>query len=150
MQSHVLHVSRPSSPIPNGVRLAIERRETQALFTLPPGEETLALIQHFFASTGVLFPYIHENSFLNTYFQMRATTFHTVKRSWLGLLNIILAMATSTSSTSNLCATERTEASDIFFCRARALCDKQIRHGTSLEVGKIFCGIDAPYLIMYV
>jgi hypothetical protein len=33
-------------------------------------------------------------------------------------------------------ATERTAISDIFFRRTMTLCEKQIRHGTNLEVGE--------------
>jgi hypothetical protein len=50
-------------------------------------------------------------------------------------LNMILAMSTSASHGVSS-ATERTAISDIFFRRTMTLCEKQIRHGTNLEVGE--------------
>lgn len=136
LDSHILHVSRPPSPANRRSDYPDEDGDPEALFILPPEEETLELIRHYFAVTGVLFPYIHEESFLATYEEVKAAGFRKARRSWLGLLNIILAMSTSASVHSGLSAEERTAKADIFYSRAMALCAKQIRHGTSLEIRK--------------
>jgi hypothetical protein len=48
---------------------------------------------------------------------------------------MVLAMATSASPGNVLSASERAANSDVFFRRAVTLCEKHIRHGTSLEIG---------------
>lgn len=131
LDSHILHVSRPPSPANRKPGWADENGDPETLFILPPEEETLRLIRHYFANTGVLFPYIHEESFLATYEELKAGGFRKARRSWLGLLNMILAMSTNASI--HISAEERAAKTDIFFSRAMALCAKQIRHGTSLE-----------------
>ncbi|KAJ4286514.1 hypothetical protein N0V90_013214 [Kalmusia sp. IMI 367209] len=134
LQSHMLHVSRRPSPVPTRFPLSETISVTTEPFVLPPESETLRLIDIFFSSTGVLFPYIDRDGFLQTYQQLNSTNIRTVRRSWLGLLNIVLAMATSASHDSTLSASERAAESEIFYRRALALCDKQIRRSASLEI----------------
>jgi hypothetical protein len=105
-------------------------------FILPPETETMQMIEIYFSTTGELFPYIDKEAFLQQYDQLASSNIRTVRRSWLGLLNMILAMSTRASYDSASSAIERTAMSDIFFRRTMALCEKQIRHGTSLEVGE--------------
>lgn len=135
LQSHMLHVSRPPSPAPSRFNLSENISIGTEPFVLPQERETLPLIQIFFNTTGVLFPYIDKDGFLQAYHQLNSTNIRTVRRSWLGLLNMVLAMSTSTSHGSTLTASERAVKSNIFFRRASALREKQIRHGTSLETG---------------
>jgi hypothetical protein len=96
----------------------------------------MQMIETYFSTTGELFPYIDKEAFLDQYHQLASSNIRTVRRSWLGLLNMILAMSTSASHGVSS-ATERTAISDIFFRRTMTLCEKQIRHGTNLEVGKL-------------
>ena len=42
-----------------------------------------------------MFPYIHEPTFMETYEQMIAVILTAVRRTWPGLLNIILVMASN-------------------------------------------------------
>uniref|UniRef100_A0A0B7JQX4 Xylanolytic transcriptional activator regulatory domain-containing protein n=1 Tax=Bionectria ochroleuca TaxID=29856 RepID=A0A0B7JQX4_BIOOC len=61
---------------------------------LPPEEETEKLIRSYFSNTGLLFPFIHEDTFLATYNRMRDQHYRAnIRRTWLGLLNMIVAMA---------------------------------------------------------
>ena len=106
------------------------------MFSLPAADETLRLINEFFSNTGMLFPYIHRETFLATYHDLTTTDFRKVRRSWLGLLNMVLAMATSASDSSHLTGQQRADESEVFFLRALALCEKQIRCAASLEIGK--------------
>ncbi|PKS07195.1 hypothetical protein jhhlp_005796 [Lomentospora prolificans] len=135
MQSHVLFVSRPPSPIPHQTR-RLSRLHGSSLnpFELPPPAETLGLIHQYFANTGLLFPFIHRESFIQTYHEVAASNFSKVRRSWLGLLNMILAMSISTAYPSDLPHDRRRAESNVFFHRAMALCENQIRFGASLEI----------------
>ncbi|PVH98235.1 hypothetical protein DM02DRAFT_531617 [Periconia macrospinosa] len=134
LQSHMLRVSRQPSLAPNRSSLSDGISVGTEPFFLPGESEILSLIDIYFRTTGVLFPYIDRETFLYTYHQLNSTNLRAVRRSWLGLLNMVLAMATSASHGSTLSASQRAAKSDIFFRRAWELCDKQSRHGTSLEL----------------
>lgn len=145
LDSRILHVTRPPSPSnlnPDGSKE--EDMDPQALFNLPSDEETLRLIQSYFANTGVLFPYIHEETFFKTYKEVRSTGFRN-KHCWLGMLNVILAMSTSASIGGTLSAEKRAARSNVFFSRAVTLCTNRIRRGASLEIGKSEASIYKKY-----
>jgi hypothetical protein len=133
-QSHMLHVSRPPSPLHQRVDTDDWRTENPISMALPPDEECMRLIHQYFGRTGVLFPYTHEESFVTTYKSFKATNFRKVRRSWLGLLNMMLAMATRTAVNSKLSAQEREEQSDTFFVHGWRLCEKQVKYSPSLEI----------------
>jgi len=105
------------------------------LYALPPEEETLELVKHYFKDTGFLFPFIHEESFIQTFVQMRRDVLNKVRKSWLGLLNLILAFATTTKM-GDLAAEERFIKSDVFYQRAVGLCQSRTMRGSSIEIGK--------------
>ncbi|KAH7257978.1 hypothetical protein BKA59DRAFT_508871 [Fusarium tricinctum] len=104
---------------------------------LPPDEVMKRLISAYFANTGLLFPFIHQQEFLDTYERFQASGFRTdVRRTWLGLLNMILAMATCTSCWEDSGSETHFEESDIFYRRAQELCQTQMFRGTTLEIGQ--------------
>ncbi|KAH7141726.1 c6 zinc finger domain-containing protein [Dactylonectria macrodidyma] len=103
---------------------------------LPPDNETQALVSQYFANTGMLFPYIHESSFIETYQQLRQRQFRVqVRRTWLGLLNMILAMATCAAGRGQVDphSSSTFMQSDAFYRRAQELCKTQMLRGTTLE-----------------
>lgn len=135
-----LDMSRPSTPhrtIPRPMMGDFGGQFDSSLdyLRLPPHEEMDALVSHFFADTGALFPFVHAPSFVETYNRVKAIQFRKFRRSWLGLLNSILAMATVTSASYSVTATERAAKAEIFYARARALCLDQMLHSASLETG---------------
>lgn len=132
--THMLHVSRPGSPNREPRRGPPEG----SIFSLPPEDQTRRLIDEYFSNTGLLFPYIHKSTFLETYQEMMSTDLRRVRRSWLGLLNMILAMATSATYSSDLTSPQRAAKSGVFFLRALGLCESQMRSGGSLEIGNHF------------
>ncbi|KAG9503468.1 hypothetical protein J7337_006313 [Fusarium musae] len=104
---------------------------------LPPDEVMQRLIRAYFDNTGLLFPYIHEQEFLDTYERFRASGFRgNVRRTWLGLLNMILAMATCTSCWEDSGSETTFEESDVYYRRAQELCHTQMFRGTTLETGR--------------
>ncbi|CEL11170.1 hypothetical protein ASPCAL14275 [Aspergillus calidoustus] len=134
---HIARVSRPSSPVAhptpwtaNGSHL--ESTPT-SIFYLPPDEETLSLIDQYFADTGMLFPYIHEETFRETYAQLKSN--HTVtRRTWLGVLNIVLALATLSTVLPVGDGEKRRVEAEAFYHRANALCAEHVMNGASLEI----------------
>jgi hypothetical protein len=105
------------------------------IYALPSENRLWSLIQKYFSKTGQLLPFIHEESFCETYFEMKRTNFTRVRRTWLGLLNIVLAIATSLATDREFPAQKRIEESDIYYQRANALCDRESKRNTSLEMG---------------
>lgn len=143
-QANMVTASRPISPSnyrPNG-------RENYASIqtnVLPPDHETQRLLRCYFSNTGVLFPFIHEQSFLETYDRVRSDNFRKdVRRTWLGLLNMILAMAVCTASWPDEGASDQFQQSEIYFRRAQELCKSQILRGTTLEIGEC-CSLHLIY-----
>ena len=90
----------------------------------------------YFSNTGYLFPYIREDDFMATYHELRHQQKPKIRRTWLGLLNIIFAMAITTKFDSDNASLGRLEESEDFYRRAVGLCEKQAMRGTSLEIGK--------------
>lgn len=109
------------------------------IYALPSEERTWDLIKEYFQKTGQLLPFVHEESFCATYFEMKRSNFTLARRTWLGLLNIIMAMAATLFIEEvpvSVSAEKRIEESDIYYQRANSLCDKESRRNISLELGK--------------
>jgi len=137
LESGVVSLSRPSSPSGRAAaRRDGFRNDGVNIYSLPPEAETLDLIRQYFSDTGLLFPYLHEETFLDTYAEMKRNNFTKIRRTWLGLLNMVLALVMSTTICSEFSAQKRAAMSDVYYQRAVGLCDKQIMRGTSLEVGE--------------
>ncbi|KAF2501403.1 hypothetical protein BU16DRAFT_450555 [Lophium mytilinum] len=132
----LMRVSRPPSPArtQDSMRLRHLRVQPLNLFALPPEDETLDLVHRYFSNTGLLFPYVHEETFLETYRAMKRTDFTKVRKTWLGLLNMVLAFAISTTVSNGTCAEQRAEMSDVYYRRALGLCDKHVWRGASIEL----------------
>jgi hypothetical protein len=97
------------------------------------------MIQRYFSNTGLLFPYIYPPVFLEAYHQMSRENFTKVRRTWLGLLNMVLAMSSMTAVTGGAKADVRIAESDVFYERGLGLCGSEILRGTTLEVGMKGC-----------
>ncbi|KAI3012293.1 transcriptional regulator family: Fungal Specific TF [Aspergillus niger] len=124
--------TRPSSPSHDQRPESLEGEKFDK-FALPPPEESLALIHRYFADTGLLFPYIHPPTFFDTYAELKDNS-KRVRRTWLGLLNIILAMAKLTAVSGTTSAETGISESAIYYHRALSLCKGEILRGTTLEV----------------
>jgi hypothetical protein len=133
---NTVKIAKPNPPA-TVARDVAPRQEFIGYNYLPPEAETERLIQSYFSSTGTFFPYIHAQSFMETYRQMKQHGFRvTIRRSWLALLNMILAMATACEQGQHSAETQPTAKSDVYFERAQALCREQIFHSTTFETGK--------------
>jgi hypothetical protein len=135
----VMSVSQPGSPSGrlSGNRTdQINDRINISIYALPEESRARQLMSQYFSNTGLLFPYIHARTFLETYEEMKRSNFTKVRRTWLGLFNIVLALSTSTAVHENMSAEKRARDSDVYYQRAVGLCAKLIMRGTSLEIGQ--------------
>ncbi|KAH8817271.1 fungal-specific transcription factor domain-containing protein [Xylogone sp. PMI_703] len=136
-ETAILSASRPSTPFGNRGLQHInssQAGERVNIYAIPSEARTRELISQYFNDTGVLFPYIHEGTFFEAYNDMRNSNFTRVRRSWLGLLNMVMALATSTTVDPSTNAENRVRESDVYYQRAKGLCEKLIMRGTSLEI----------------
>ncbi|CAI7590840.1 unnamed protein product [Penicillium discolor] len=64
-------------------------------FALPPQMEANALLHLFFTTVNLMLPCIHEDSFRDMYKKLQVGGTRSVRRSWLGSLNVVFALATN-------------------------------------------------------
>ena len=64
----------------------------------------------------------------------KASSFTKVRRTWLGLLNVVLAMGNNIDPNSKMNATARESKSHVFYERAANLCMKSSTRGASLDI----------------
>jgi hypothetical protein len=135
------NISRPSSPHPMTSGPILEAIN---IYTLPPDSVSRDLLGRYFSNTGLLFPYVHEQSFMATFDQASRDSFKGVRRSWLALLNIIFAHAvvhqldpSITPRRVGVSTIESSKESEIYYRKASGLCSQQVANGTgiSIEVG---------------
>lgn len=124
----------PSTGFPGSENLNLSAAVN--IYALPSEARTWSLIQQYFHKTGQLLPFIHEQSFCETYFQMKKERSRKVRRTWLGLLNIVLAIAASLSTKGDMPAEKRIQESDLYYQRANGLCDRDSKRNVSLEMGE--------------
>ncbi|CAG9983774.1 unnamed protein product [Clonostachys byssicola] len=135
MYKNTLTVSRPQSPPKKGATSRASSRVDASL--LPKEEYMSSLVRQFFSDTGMLFPYINEQRFWATYSKLQKLGPTSVRKSWLGLLNMIMAMATSTRARSDVDMEQRYSQSEVYFNRARTLCLDGMNPEASLEAVQV-------------
>jgi Fungal specific transcription factor domain/Fungal Zn(2)-Cys(6) binuclear cluster domain len=126
--------SGPASPVrrPQGTERAKETAVN--IYFVPTEAETRSLINLYFVYIGSLYPYLHEATFIETYEEMKRNNFRKVRRTWFGLFNMVLALATSVPHRSDITVDQRTERANHFYQRALSLCKEQMMRGTNLEI----------------
>lgn len=132
LDGDVFNFSRPVTPQHTGQMSSA----ATSPFALPADQEAQGLITSFFSNTGYLFPFMHEETFMSRYRTMRTSTRAPAPRSWLGLLNIVFAMAVGTTTDNSLDATQRFQTSNIFYERALALCNREVLKRANIDIGE--------------
>ncbi len=115
-------VSRPSSPRPqSGWRpdLDFPSRSPRNSYDLPPRWKIITLVNAFFARPGMLFPYVYKKWILHGLEQ--DASMHTPRRSWLCLLNAIMAFSTILGDSSRISIENSFTEADAFLQRALQL-----------------------------
>ncbi|KAL7911404.1 fungal-specific transcription factor domain-containing protein [Trichoderma velutinum] len=105
-----------------------------SMTSLPSSEEMDSLLDIYFDTAGVVFPFIHEPTMRETYAKGKASGWTRVRRTWLGTLNMIFAMASNFDRDTLPSAQKRLERSNVFFQRATELCGELSKHAISLEI----------------
>ena len=130
----IVNMSRSKCPDQKGIFPSTLESHTGDKHLLQ-SSETLTLIQAYFSHSGLLFPYVHEETFLAEYQQVEKNNFQKVRMSWLALLYMILATAICTTTDDQVAAEERTAAAEIYYQKARVLKRRQNIQSTDLNMG---------------
>ncbi|KAL3477177.1 fungal-specific transcription factor domain-containing protein [Aspergillus californicus] len=100
-------------------------RARDAKQTLPSDKRFLTLFHAFFYGPGLLLGYLDKNNILENYHKEKRNGFARVSRTWLWLVNIILAFSAYTGCSSPDHHVEANEAeAESFFQRAQSLCSE--------------------------
>ena len=111
-------------------------------FALPSHSEAEELLRVYFTTVNLMVPFIHEDSFLAMYRKSRSDGARTMRKSWLGVLNMLLAVGTNVLTPTSP-PLERTSRADMYFERAVELVKPQMLGRLSVELGmtplRLFC-----------
>ncbi|CAG9936781.1 unnamed protein product [Clonostachys rosea f. rosea IK726] len=135
VNGELLRVSRPASPVTNP-QVFNGAPDIVDVYILPPEADTLHLVSLFFRDTGMLFPYIHEQSVLDGVKAVKRGGFGSARRSWLCLLNMILAFVTCISTQPNQPVEQSAADSNVYFKRAQKLSGNLTFKNVNIEIGK--------------
>ncbi|KAF4336579.1 transcriptional regulatory [Fusarium beomiforme] len=101
---------------------------------LPSVEEMDNLLDIYFDTAGVVFPFIHEETMRKTYNECRLNGFTRARRTWLGTLNMVFAMASGFDREYASSSKKRFERQNTFYKRALGLCGELSKRVISLEI----------------
>ncbi|EWY99894.1 hypothetical protein FOYG_03823 [Fusarium oxysporum NRRL 32931] len=123
----------PGAPLSG--RLSDTTRLTTSLPTaLPSVEEMDTLLDLYFDTAGIVFPFIHEETMRSTYNECRLNGFTRARRTWLGTLNMVFAMASNFDRDYTTSSKKRFERSNAFYKRALGLYKELSKRVISLEI----------------
>ncbi|KAJ5094814.1 Zn(II)2Cys6 transcription factor [Penicillium angulare] len=118
-------------------------------FALPIQVEADGLLHLYFTTVNLMIPCLHEGSFKDIYKTLRIDGIRSVRRSWLGTLNVVFAITTNvmTATSPNI---ERTTRASMYFERAMELVKSDILGRPSLEMGiAIFSTSEVQHTLTY-
>ncbi|KAK5045067.1 hypothetical protein LTR84_010215 [Exophiala bonariae] len=115
---------------------AVSNLPESELTALPSEEEMERLIDIYFDTVGMVFPIIHQETMRNTYAEFKANGFTRVRRTWLGTLNMMFAFASKfvQAESKQPSGKARVDNSEMFYDRAKGLCDGITRTVISIEI----------------
>jgi hypothetical protein len=107
------------------------------LYILPTYSSTILLVTIFFRGYGLMNPFLNDTTFLHTHVkELYEGTRQRPKASRLALLNMILAIASTTSVDSTHSVERWILLSKTFFKRARGLYAQDIFQSVDLDLGE--------------
>ncbi|CAM1503364.1 Fc.00g081400.m01.CDS01 [Cosmosporella sp. VM-42] len=140
-------VSRPTSPPLQSYQQGSKDGNPSALkvnsFILPVEPTMSRLINHFFKEIGLMFPYINEESVIKELSRLKSNGLYEVRRSWLCLVNTILAFSAymchgaehqAQEGTEQNNSNDETKDSDIYLARALSLLPNMVFQSANLEI----------------
>ncbi|KAJ9613115.1 hypothetical protein H2200_003056 [Cladophialophora chaetospira] len=112
--------------------VALSKQHLGDITSLPDYATSLRLIDNYFDHIGVLFPFLHRETFLSIYTEYRAGACK-VRRVSLATVHMVLALALQRGSEPGRSPDQRFEDSWPYYERATVLCDHHIMTDPTLE-----------------
>ncbi|KAL4751356.1 hypothetical protein BDW72DRAFT_212812 [Aspergillus terricola var. indicus] len=110
---------------------------TRRLFTIPPQREADALLRLYFTTVNLMIPCVHEDSCRDMYVKMQRNGLGSIGRPWLGILNVIFAIATNVAAAISP-TNERATKSNMYFEQALELVKSDMLGRPSVEMVQLF------------
>lgn len=126
-------ITRPS---PHGSKNDADLTKDVNELVLPPQRFLEALIDIYFSHAALFFPYVHEATFRATYVELKASQLKSARRTWLALLNMVLAIASKLSQSPSDTNPEPETDESIYYKRAVKLINNYVFCATSVEMGE--------------
>lgn len=104
-------------------------------FALPPRDAADDMLHLYFNTVNLMIPCIHEDLFRQALFLMRTNGPENIRRSWLGVLNMIFAITTNVMTPTSP-TQDRAQQSNTFYERAMELISPGILGRPSVEMGR--------------
>lgn len=96
------------------------------------------LVGLYFRDFNCLYPYLHEPSFMKEFSRALQTGFVGVRRYWLGLLNMIMAISCRVSNGPEITIKAKFTNAEVFFNRSWSLCKDHFWNVSTFEGGKFY------------
>ncbi|KAJ6780033.1 hypothetical protein PWT90_01205 [Aphanocladium album] len=112
---------------------------------LPAVSDMETMINRYFNTMGLLFPFLHESTFRQTYEAFKASGFNKVRQTWLGELNLIFAIASNINRKQGKTSKQCFQESLVYYRRAMSLCGASCLRSVSLDIVQ-FLLLQALYL----
>ena len=106
------------------------------VFALPSEGQINKMLRWYFSTANLFVPCLNEEVFLETYKQGRRHSPRKFSKTWLATLNLIFAIAITTSSHGTSPSEDQANIAETYYQRALALCMPLIIKGTSHEIGR--------------
>ncbi|KAK6823381.1 hypothetical protein RU639_005836 [Aspergillus parasiticus] len=130
--------SRSTMNVSTATPLSEGRRKNHGnTLMLPPQEEADGLLRLYFSTVNLMMPCIHEASFREIYSRVQRNGLSGVRRSWLGILYVIFAIATNLVTPISP-THERAAKSSLYFEQALELIRSDIFGRLSLETVQLY------------
>lgn len=161
--SSIWGVKKPEQPplsngnngVKHGAVLSSEHSPLGALPTTPQSLSTSSrlpsptdmetMINRYFNTMGLLFSFLHEATFRETFSAFKASGFNKVRQTWLGELNLIFAIASNINRKAGKTSKDCFQESLVYYRRAMSLCGASCLRTVSLDIVQ-FLLLQALYL----
>lgn len=103
------------------------------IYVIPAEHKVRHYIALYFQNTNVLYPYLHQPTFIDSYESALKDGFTKVRRTWLALLNLVMAMGSRASTEKDVTTEEKYKTAELFYQRGYALCNGYLLRLASLD-----------------
>jgi hypothetical protein len=113
------------------------RHTTIDPFAVPPNDAAEEMLHLYFNTVNLMIPCVHEDSFRKTLSRLKTEGPENIRRSWLGVLNMIFAITTNVMTPTSP-TKDRAQQSNLFYEKAMELVSPGILGRPSVEMG-MYC-----------